>query len=332
MDPSQSWISRRRAFGLLPCGALFLAVACEHSATPTNPNAAAPSASGAAVFSAQASIGDLQHTLDSGAARVRIRLVRDSLVADRIVIERARKMSADEEVEGRVTAVATGPGADTLTLDVGGLKVVLDSATRLRGQHEWGDDDEHGARSGLAEFTMRLTMALGAGRRPFVEARRKPAAAPQAPGDGSFTAATIRLDAADEAPELEVNVDSANFSTNGSPPPDGWITVLGLAIEIRSTTTIKADLPRASGVMEFSDTVLSADVVAATVTLAGGTVLRIVVGSEIESAHGVGIASLALVAADLAAGKTVLAHGRGLLVTAPPRTFDVIEVVFHLGI
>ena len=316
----------RRHLGWAPALALLAAAGCEHASAPiTGPNAAP-------VFSAQSSIEDLKTRLDSGVARIRIKLVPDSLVARRIVIERPRRMRSAEEVEGRVVAVAIGAGADTLTLDIGGLQVVLDSSTRLRGEHAWGDHDEGDeGSSALADFTTRLTMALAAGRRPFVEARRAAPASPQAPDDSAFVARTVRFDDADEAPEIEIDVDSASFAANGSPPPAAWITVLGRRIEIRDSTIIRSDLPRAEGVQNFSDTVSAVDTTARTVTLMGGAVLRIVAGTEIETEHGMGLATLADVAAALAASKTVLAHGRGLLETATPATFDVIEVVFHIG-
>lgn len=338
MDRPDTITPRTRHLGALLAAAALLVAACEHQPTPvtapSTPSGTKPGTTTGTppVFSSQASIGDFQGRLDSGAARVRIRLVPDSLVARRVVIERSGRMRADEVIDGRVVAVAAGATADTLTLDIGGLEVVLDDTTLLRGEHVWGDQDD-GDRSGavLTVFTMRLKAALAAGRRPFVEARRAPPSNPQGPLDSSFVARTIRFDDADEAPEIEVNVDSANFSLNGSPPPAAWITVLGRRIAIRDSTVLKEDLPKAEGVMDFSDTVTAVDTAAHTATLKGGTVLTIVLGSEIETDDGGGLATLADVAAALAASKTVLAHGRGLLVSATPTTFDVIEVVFHLG-
>jgi hypothetical protein len=345
MDTSGISRLRTRLVTWLPLGVLLVAAACQQLADAnqvTNPPSTPGGGSTSApVFSAQATIGELGNTLDSGPARVRIRLVTDSLVASRIVVLRSSQMTSDERIVARVTAVVMGPTADTLTLAIGGLKVVLDSSTRLRGEHLWGEEGEgehhghdrrgHHRVANLAEFATRLQAALAAGRRPFIEARRPAPASPQAPTDGAFVARTIRFGDAHDGTLIALNVDSANFSTNATPPPDGWLTVLGLAIEIRPTTTIRTDLPRATGSLEFADTVSAVDTAAHTVTLLDGTVLRFILGSEIEHGASAGDpASLADVAAALAASKTVLAQGRGVLETATPPQFIVIEVEFHL--
>jgi hypothetical protein len=344
MDTSGISRLRTRLVTWLPLGVLLVAAACQSMPDAnqvTNPPSAPGGGSTGAVFSAQATIGDLGNTLDSGPVRVRIRLVADSLVASRIVVQRSRQLTSDERIVARVTAVVTGPLADTLTLAIGGLKVVLDTTTQLRGEHLWGEEGEgehhghdrrgHHHVANLAEFATRLQAALAAGRQPFVEARRPAPASPQAPTDSAFVARTIRFGDGDDGTLIAMNVDSANFSTNATPPPDGWITVLGRAIEIRSTTTIRTDLPRATGSLEFADTVATVDTAAHTVTLVDGTVLRFILGSEIEHGGGAGDpASLADLAAALAASKTVVAQGRGVLETATPPEFIVIEVEFHL--
>ncbi len=323
--------------GWIPCLALLGVAACEHATDPTNAanSAANPPSPGtsAPVFSATGTVTDLQNSVDSGVVRVRIKLVTDSLVARRVTIERASARRNFEELDGRVTALEEGTGADTLTLDIGTLKVVLDSTTMLRGEHEWGNEDGNDQpSSALMEFTSRLKMELAAGRRPFVEARRAEPGTPEAAGDSAaFVARTVRLDDADDAPEIEIDVDSANFATVASPPPAAWLTVLGQHIAITGSTVIKSDLPRAEGVQNFSDTVATVDTTARTATLTSGLVLRIVAGTEIETDDGQGLATLPDVAAALAQSKVVLAHGRGLLETATPATLDVIEVVFHLG-
>ncbi len=335
MPPSLRRTLRLLRPGWIPALALLAMAACEHSADPakaTSPITTIPTTGTPPVFSSTGSVSDLKNRLDSGEVRVRIRLVRDSLVARRVTIERSGALRNAEEVEGRVVAVAAGAMADTLTLDIGGLRIVLDTSTMLRGAHEWGDrDDSDQTNSALAEFAMRLQARLAAGRRPFIEARRRPPATLEAPDDSSFVARTVRFDDADEADELELDVDSANFAANGSPPPAAWLTVLGRRIEIRDSTVIKEDLPRTQGVQNFSDTVMTVDTTARTATLKGGVVLKIVLGTEIETDGGVGLASLADVAAALAQSKTVLAHGRGLLESSSPTTFDVIEVVFRTG-
>jgi hypothetical protein len=344
MDTSRTTPQRTRLLTLLPLGALLVLAACERTPTATQ-GATPPPVSGGAppVFSAQSSITDFGNTLDSGPARVRIRLVTDSLVATRIVVLRSRQMATDERIEARVTAVTTSPTADTLTLAIGGLKVVLDSTTQLRGEHNWGEDDgDHGGHGGhgvstRADLATRLQAAIAAGRQPFIEARRPAPSSPQAPRDSTFVARTIRFGDDDDVTLIALNVDSANFSVNATPPPDGWVTVLGRKIEIRSTTTIRTDLPRAEGSLEFADTVTAVDTTVKTVTLKGGTILHFILGSAIEREGGhsgstSALASLADVATALAASKTVLAQGRGVVesTTATATTLTVIEVEFHV--
>jgi hypothetical protein len=77
----------------------------------------------------------------------------------------------------------------------------------------------------------------------------------------------------------------------------------------------------------------SVDVSGNKVTLADGTILRFVAGSEIERADDRDdstFATLADVQRALAAGDSVVARGEGLLETATPRTLDVISVRFRL--
>src|SRR6266566_4691560 len=188
----------------------------------------------------------------------------------------------------------------------------------------------------LAEFTMRVQHALAAGRHPAIEARRPAPGTPQAPGDGSFTAAVVRLDDAADRPSIEINVTSANVLANASPPPDAWLQVLGQKIELRvsdGTTRIKQETPETDGELRFGGIVASVDVSGNKVTLADGTILRFVAGSEIERGDDQDdstLATLADVQHALAAGDSVVARGEGLLETATPRTLDVISVRFRL--
>ena len=66
-----------------------------------------------------------------------------------------------------------------------------------------------------------------------------------------------------------------------------------------------------------------------TLTLEGGTIIRIVAGTEFEPKEGDDgdhLTSLADVAAALAAGKTVRAEGKGLVESLTPLTFDAIRI------
>jgi len=152
----------------------------------------------------------------------------------------------------------------------------------------------------------------------------------------SFTAAVVRLDDAADRPSIEMNVTSANVLSNSSPPPDAWLQVLGQKIELRvsdGTTRIKQETPETHGELQFGGIVASVDVSGNKVTLADGTILRFVAGSEIEPADDQDdptLAALADVQHALAAGDSVVARGEGLLETATPRTLEVISVRFRL--
>ncbi|MFI5279697.1 MAG: hypothetical protein ACHQU1_04315 [Gemmatimonadales bacterium] len=334
-----------RLLAALPVAALVLA-SCEHSSMVD------PVGSSSQAFSRDITPAQLDSGLTAGSGRVVIRLVRgDSLVARRIVLKRHSGTQRPEEVEGRVSAVATGGATDTLTFgDLGGLKIVINDSTTFQGEIEEGHGghdgghrdilgsdgpggmDEDGPRTAVtrAAFTARLAALIAAGRRPNVEAMRPAPASPQAPDDGSFVASSLRLDEGDEAAEIEMNVDSANFAADTTPPPLGFVTVLGLKIEIRSTTRFSSDMEDTEGEGRFGGLVQSVDTTAGTVTLADSTVLKIVAGTEIEDGpFDMGLMTLAQVQAALTAGKTVSAHGRGVLETAgPPKTIVVIEVRF----
>src|SRR5689334_16924934 len=175
-------------------------------------------------FSRIITLTNFDSLLGAGPARVRVWLKPGTLVARRVVVERAEQLRRPERVDGRVTAIAASATEDTLSLAIGDLKVVVDTATKFTGQHEEGDDDDnHAAPASLAEFTMRVQTALAAGRHPAIEVRRPAPGTPQAPGDGSFTAAVVRLDDEADHPSIEMDVTSANMLSNSTPPPDAWL-------------------------------------------------------------------------------------------------------------
>jgi len=288
-------------------------------------------------FSRSITLPGLDSLLGAGPARVKIWLMPGTLVARRVVVKQAEQLTRSERIDGRVTAIAASATADTLSLAIGDLKIVVNSDTKFTGQHEEGDDDDNNpAPASLAEFTMRVQHALAAGRHPAIEARRPAPGTPQAPGDVRFTAAVVRLDDAADRPSIEINVTSANVLSNSSPPPDAWLQVLGQKIELRvsdGTTRIKQETPETDGELRFGGIVASVNVSGNKVTLADGTILRFVAGSEIERGDDRDdstLATLADVQHALAAGDSVVARGEGLLETATPRTLDVISVRFRL--
>jgi hypothetical protein len=288
-------------------------------------------------FSRIITLTNFDSLLGAGPARVKVWLKPGTLVARRVVVEQADQLKRSERLDGRVTAIAASATEDTLSLAIGDLKVVVDTATKFTGQHEEGDgDDNHAAPASLGEFTMRVQTALAAGRHPAIEVRRPAPGTPQAPGDASFTAAVVRLDDEADRPSIEMDVTGANVLSNSTPPPDAWLELLGQKIELRtsdSTTRIKQQTPRTEGEVQFGGIVGSVDVGAHTATLADGTILRFVAGSEIDPSDDRDdstLATLADVKSALAAGDSVIARGEGLLETATPRTLDVIRVRFRL--
>ncbi|HET7790020.1 MAG TPA: hypothetical protein VFK78_04415 [Gemmatimonadales bacterium] len=267
--------------------------------------------------------------IDSGTVRVRIDVFPDSLVARRVVIGRPGEIGRPERVEGVVASIDTTAG--TLTL-AQGLVIGYSANTRFRGERD--ENPEDSTPDVQSDFVHRIVALLAAGHRPSIEADRNPLPAVQAPGDGSFMADVIRLDEAADRFRLELNITSANFAMNSSPPPAGFLTVLGLTIAVDSgSVRLEERDEDADDGQRFEGIVASVDLGGSSATLTDGTILHIVAGSEIESGgheddDTLALGSLADVAAAVGAGDTVFAHGEGVLTSSAPRTFDVIEIRF----
>jgi hypothetical protein len=207
-----------------------------------------------------------------------------------------------------------------------------------------GDDNDHDHdhRPAVTEssFVARVKDALTAGRHVSIEAHRASPTSPQSPTDATFMASHLHMDDGHEHARIEMWVASANFTTNSSPPPDAWITVLGLkvAIDVKDgITKLERHTEHTEGELDFRGTVKSVDVTGNTVTLADSTVLKIVAGTEFETAGDEDdddgahtLSTLADVKTAVDSGKTVIAHGEGVLDTPTPRTIDVIEVRFAI--
>ena len=295
----------------------------------------APGGGGSASFSQSISVDDLEEETSSGTARVEIELRSGELVAREIEVEEDDEQGDEEKIEARVTAIQTSGDGGTVTLDVGsGLQVTFDGSTEFEADAGEADDDLT-----LSEFVDRVQSELDAGGSPFVEAKRNPPSEAQAPDDATFLATELEIeDDEDDGPEIEMNVDADNFERNGSPPPEAWLTVLNLRIEIRDGVTElrrENDDDRDEG--EFEAGVVSVDVAAGEVTLSGGTVVRIVEGTEIDAdddgdddGDDEELGSLQEVADALAAGRPVKAEGEGLLESTDPRVLVAIEIEFEV--
>jgi hypothetical protein len=269
-------------------------------------------------------LAELGGALDSGAARVEIKLIPGTLIAREIELERPEEMRDEESVRARVTGIAASGGNGTLTMEIGGLEVGFDAATRLRGT----DGD-----LSFDAFVAAIEAALAAGGQPFVRAKRPPAAEPQAPDDPTFLATDIRIRDEVDEPRLELNVDLDNLRLNDTPPPDAFGLVLGLAIEIRVSTgetEIEGDVDDRDE-DDFEGRVQSVDVGAGSMTLVDGTVILVVADTRIEHGDDDGgdddhLGSLEALAAALAAGLPVEAEGEGSVQSTNPLTIVAREL------
>src|SRR5438034_124733 len=296
-------------FTLLPAG-------CDQGST-------GPQLGNPAQFSRVISLPDLRTHLTTGPARVEVRVIPGGLTARSVEIKGPDEVTRRDEIRSRVTAISATGSQGTVTLALGNLQVGFNSSTMFRPDD--GNDPDAGT-TALANFVARVQAELAAGSHPAVQVRRSAPAQPQAPGDASLTADELRLDDEADHPAIKLNITAANLSDNTTPPPDGWLTVLGLKIELRvteGTTTLRAEMPDIEGEHEFEGVVQSVDATAGTVTLKSGTIIRIVAGTEIEAKEreedaDQHLASLADVQAALTAGKTVKSEGEGSL-TAPTR-------------
>jgi len=302
----------------------LLLAGCDRSST--DPRLGTP-----AQFSRSISLPDLHTQLTSGPARVDVRVMPGGLIARRVEIKGADEITRPEEIRSRVTAISVSGDQGTVTLALGGLQIGFNASTTFRPDDGKGED---GGSMALADFVARIQAELAAGGHPAVKAQRNPPTQPQAPGDAAFMSSRLKLDHEADHPVIKLNITADNLITNQTPPPDGWLKVLGLMIELRVTTDdtkLRAEMPDVEDEHEFEGFVQSVDATAGTVTLKSGTIIRIVAGTEIEGKEGEGdehLASLADVQAALTAGKTVKAEGEGLVTVATPLTIDAIEIEF----
>ena len=304
----------------------LFATACDHS--PSGPG------SNSIQFSRTVSLPDAQSLLQTGPTRVEVRVIPGTLVARRVELEESKEMSRPEQVRSRVTAVTSGTDTATFTLEVGGIQIAANGSTTIR----HGDRDGDMAQSvvTLADFVALVQADIAAGHNPTLTASRQPPTAPQAADDGSFLAADLKLDEGNNHSVIKLNIAAANLVTNATPPPDGFLKLLGVSLELRladGTTKLKQENPELEGVREFEGTVQSVDQTANTVTLKDGTVIRIVAGTEFDAREGDEddhLTSLAAVQDALTAGKTVETEGRGLVDSTSPLTFDAIRIEFEV--
>ena len=305
---------------------VLLAAGCDRMTTAPGSNSIQ--------FSRTVSLPDAHTLLQTGPTRVEVRVIPGTLVARRVELEESSEMTRPEQVRSRVTAVTSGTDTATFTLEVGGIHIAANGSTTIRD----GDRDGDMAQTAttLADFVALVQADIAAGHNPTLTATRQPPSAPQAPDDGKFLAADLRLDEANSHSVIKLNIAAANLMTNATPPPDGFLKLLGVSLELRladGTTKLEQENPELEGVREFEGTVQSVDQTAKTVTLKDGTVIRIVAGTEFDAREGDEddhLTSLAAVQDALTAGKTVETQGRGLVDSTSPLTFDAIRIEFEV--
>ncbi len=279
-------------------------------------------------FSTDIPIADLESVIESAAARVEIDLGEEGLVAWVVKIKVAEAMAEPEEIRSRVASLSITDASSSLTLELGNLIVGFNGETALR--------SSEGHELSLEEFAGHINEALAADIAVFIKARRLPADAPQAPDDTEFFASELRLqnDAADRA--LQLNIDRDNLTLNDAPPPDGWITVLGLAIEIRESEGL-TEIRHAREDLEhirFEGQVTSVNLDRHEFALGDDAIVRLIDISKIKFEDGDHhrLPSLAAVSEALRAGKKVFSAGEGVVENHRPLTIIAAHVVFELEI
>ena len=294
---------------------LTLVAACGNS--PLDPDA-----NGGSQLSAQSvPFTRLEDRAAGGPTRIEVSLLPGGLVARQVEIQSDATLADEEDIKSHITAIDPD---GTVTMRLGGLSIGFGPATRLRMD---GRDDLT-----LDEFVSVVQAALANGSELPVEAKRRPAAAPQAPEDAAFFATVLRIRDEVDEPKIEINVDGDNVVPHDAPPPDAFLAILGLRIELRvsaGVTEIQENDDDAPGqpADEFEGSVRSVNLDARTFTLSGGTVVRVTDDTVIEQDGDL----FTLATADaVARGRPVRAEGRGSVERTDPLTFVARTVKFEV--
>jgi len=267
-----------------------------------------------AQFSQVLSLPQFDSTVSSGPHRVEISLIPGGLTVREVDVE---PDEAEERIVSEVTAI--DPAQGTVTLSLGGFKVSYGASTRFRTPGK--------SRVSRVEWEAAISSALDAGQKPPIEARRSQPASPQAPTDAAFLATDLRIADRTDDPKIEALVADANLETIASPPPLAILRVFGLPLEINSQSHLARRIPGGipTGAVEFQASVTSVDVAGGTMTIAGGTILRVGAGTTFDPTGD--LFSLQSTADAVGAGKAVRVEGRGTVESAgPPATIAASEV------
>ncbi len=273
----------------------------------------------------EVSLSEFESQVGAGAVRVEITVDPEELLARRIEIQFPEALADEEAITSQIVGLEIGNGSGHLTLRLGDLVVGFNAETRL----ELPNGDE----TDLDAFVGRVLAALAEGAHPPVKVERPAQTVPQDPDDPAFDATRIRLLQERHRPEIEITVDPDNLTRNDPPPPDGWLTVFGLPLEIRISeglTEIGVERPDLERV-EFEGVVQSVDLERRSFTLEDGTVVKLVDQSDIAlSDHMPRFERLRLVAEAIDAGLTVVAAGVGAVESRDPLVLIALKLRFGL--
>ncbi len=270
------------------------------------------------------SVSEFEDFLTDGQARVEMHIDPESMVAREISVASQNELAEHEEIEGRISAISYSGGASgSLTLRLGDLEIQFNGETAFLSKHEDGLSVE--------EFVARINGALAEGGSPAIRARRLAPPQPQDGSDGSFTASELRLLAELAGANLEMNLQASHFVPNQSPPPDGWLEVLGLSITVNATggeTKIHVEGRDAAGEeVEYEGHVEFVNVDDGSFELTNGTSVRLTDETTIKDSEGL-LRTLGAVAEVLAEGRSVIAYGEGVLEGTSPRQIVALHAAF----
>jgi len=279
-------------------------------------------------FATGLSMSELTNTLDTEAQRVEVTLYREGIVVRELEIKSAEALRTDERVQGRILAVGRAEAGGYIELNIEGLRIGFTGETRFTAREGEVELDLEG-------FVARVTGALAEGARPAVEAVRSPPDAPQAPGDDRFVARHIKLLGEGEGRIIEMNIDADNLRREESPPPDGWIALLGREFELRIREGIThLERERPDLVKEhFEGLVESVYLERHAFKIRNGPLVRVLPGeTEIRYQEGDEhrLGSLEAVARALEEGLRVFTAGVGVVERREPLELIAIAVVFEV--
>ena len=269
------------------------------------------------------SVTEFQTQLGSGAVRVEITVDPERPLARRIEVQSANALTEEEEITSAVTDLDFDDAGGHLTLALGDLRVGFTRETRF--------ELANGEGVSIDAFVAGVAVALAEGFKPPIQVERRPGDAVQNPDDPTFDADRIRLLFEQHRPQIEITVDADNLRRNDAPPPDGWITVLGLELEIRVSeglTEIAKERPEIEK-QEFEGVVSAVDLEAGSFTLEDGTLIYVVNESDFD--HGDAMPRferLEIVAQAIEAGLTVVAHGVGAVRSDDPLVLVALKLRF----